>query len=174
MRTVAPALIDTVGLMPYAGADAIHQDPEHPVPFTSKGTMLRELGEDTVDAILAVAGPQVQSPVLMFEIRHMGGALGRPAAVPNAVGGRDAAYSFYAVAIRIPPVFDTAPVAVAQAVAAVEPWSTGRTMVNFHGALGDEADRARAWDQPTYQRLCALVREVDPTGMFRFGHAVGR
>jgi hypothetical protein len=110
----------------------------------------------------------------MCEIRLMGGALSRPAAVPNAVGGRDAAFGVEAVAIPMPPAPEAALPAVEAVVAALAPWSTGHTMVNFHGAPGDEADRARAWDEPTYQRLCALVSEVDPSGMFRFGHAIGR
>ncbi|HSF26355.1 MAG TPA: FAD-binding oxidoreductase [Actinomycetes bacterium] len=174
MRAAAPAMMDAVGPMRFVEADSIHQDPDHPVPFVEQGTLLRELTEDTVEAVLGVAGPQVETPLLMCEIRLLGGALARPAAVPNAVGGRDAAFGVETVAIPMGPAPEAALAAVESTVAALAPWSTGRTMVNFHGVPGDEADRARAWDEPTYQRLCALVRELDPAGMFRFGHAIGR
>ena len=44
-----------------------------------KGMLLADLTEETVDALLAAAGPQVEIPLIMAEIRLMGGALGRPA-----------------------------------------------------------------------------------------------
>ena len=43
-------------------------------------------------------------------------------------------------------------------------------MVNFHGVPGD-ADRARAWSAPTYERLQRAKAVYDPANLFRFGHA---
>jgi hypothetical protein len=45
-------------------------------------------------------------------------------------------------------------------------------MVNFHGVPGDDADRARAWSAPTYQRLERAKATYDPAHLLRFGHAV--
>lgn len=39
----------------------------------------------------AGAGPGVEVPLAVLEVRLMGGALGRPAQVTNAVAGRDGA-----------------------------------------------------------------------------------
>ena len=55
-------MIDMVGRMPYAELDRIHMDPEHPVPFEEGGMVLRELGPDTIAAILEQAGPDTQCP----------------------------------------------------------------------------------------------------------------
>jgi hypothetical protein len=67
-----------------------------------------------------------------------------------------------------------APCAVDAVIAAVEPWSNGHTLVNLHGTLGDEADRARAWDTATYQRLTEMSRRLDPHRLLRHGHIIGR
>lgn len=172
MRQVATPMIDMVGPMPYGAVDQIHQDPDHPVPFTEAGVLLRELTADTVDAILAHVGPGVPSPVLMCELRQLGGAFARQPEHPNAVGGRDAGYSLFCLAILAPPIADIAPAAVAAVVEAAEPWTTGQTALNLHGHRGDEADRARAWTPQDYRRLGALRGQVDPRGLLVSGHVI--
>jgi FAD/FMN-containing dehydrogenase len=170
MRDVAPPMIDMVGRMPYAELDRIHLDPEHPVPFEEGGVLLRELGPDTVEAILEQAGPEAQCPLLLVEVRLLGGALA--AARDDAVSGGEAAYSLFAVGALMPPVAEAVPGAIRRVVGAMEPWSTGGTMVNFHGAPGDDADRARAWSAATFERLQRAKASYDPGNLLRFGHAV--
>jgi FAD/FMN-containing dehydrogenase len=172
MRSAAPVLIDAIGDMPYAAVDSIHRDPEHPLPFCLCSTALRDFGADAVDRLLAVAGPQAQTPVLMVEVRHLGGAFARPAAVPNAVGGRDAGFSLLALGVLAPPVVDVVPAALESVVAALKPFSTGGTLLNLHGKPGDAADRSRPWPADIYRRLCELKAAYDPQNLFRFGHAI--
>jgi hypothetical protein len=100
----------------------------------------------------------------------MGGALASDRS--DAVGGRDAAYSLFAVGALMPPIAEAVPGALRQVIAAVEPWSTGGTMVNFHGVPGDDADRARPWSAPTYERLQRAKASYDPDNLLRFGHAL--
>ena len=174
MRNAAPVLIDTVGEIPYTAIDAVHQDPEHPVPFCHRGLLMDRLTADTVDALIAVAGPDVVAPLVMCEIRQLGGALRQAPAEGNAVSGRAASYSLVAVGLLTPEAAALAFHAVDAVLAAADSAATGHTMVNLHGAPGDDVDRARAWEPATYQRLLDLVRLYDPDGLFRFGHAVGR
>ena len=61
----------------------------------------------------------------MAELRLMGGALGRPAAVPNAVAGREGAFSVAVVAPAPPPLAATAHAVTDGVLRALEPWSTG-------------------------------------------------
>ena len=172
MRGVAPAIIDTLGEMPYTAMDSIYNDPDHPIPAHERSMLLRDLSEDVVEHLLAVAGPDVQTPVLMIDLRQMGGALHRSPAVPNAVGSRDAGFLLFAVGALMPPIAEIVPGAVDQVVASFEPFSTGYTMVNLHGRPGDAADRARAWAPEVYNRLCQLKTAYDPMHMFRFSHAI--
>jgi hypothetical protein len=174
LRAVAPALLDSVQQMPYPAVDAIHADPDHPVPFCQRGSLLSELPHQAVDALLAVAGPDVRSPLMAAELRQMGGALRRGPVAGNAVAGRDAAYSLNAVGLLAPDTLQAGPAAVDAVIRAARPWSTGGTLVNLHGRPGDETDRARAWDAPTYRRLAELAQRLDPAGLLRHEHAIAR
>jgi FAD/FMN-containing dehydrogenase len=174
MRSIAPALLDSVHEMPYTAADAIYADPDHPVPFCQRGSLLRAPTHQTIEALLAVAGPEVPVPLIVCELRQMGGALRRGPAAGNAVSGRDADFSLSAIGLLAPDTAERAPAAVDAVLEAAAPWATGRTMINFHGRPGDEADRARAGYPATYQRLVALARRLDPAGMLNSEHAIGR
>jgi FAD/FMN-containing dehydrogenase len=174
MRHVAPALLDTVSEMQYATADSIHCDPQNPVPFYARGVMLREATTATIDALLAVVGPDTRTPMLLWDLRRGGGAFGRAPEGGSAVCGRDAAYNLQVYGLHTAATGTAAATGVDAAIAAVRPWSTGQTVPNLHGALGDEADRARAWDSSTYHRLLHLVRQHDPDGILRHGHTIGR
>lgn len=170
MREVAPPMMDMVGRMPYTELDRIHMDPEQPVPFEEGGMVLRELGPETVAAVLEQAGPDSQCPLLLVEMRLMGGALARER--DDAVGGRDAAFTLFGVGALMPPIADAVPDAIARLMEAAAPWSTGGSMVNFHGVPGDAADRARPWPRQTFERLQRARATYDPRNLFRFGHAI--
>ena len=77
-------------MQPYAALDRIHMDPDHPVPALEGSAMLRELPSEAVDVLLERAGPGSTCPLLLVELRLLGGALARGTA--GAVGSRDAAY----------------------------------------------------------------------------------
>jgi FAD/FMN-containing dehydrogenase len=171
MREAAPAIFDSLGEMPYTALDSICQDPDHPVPFYERSTLLRAFDEATVEHLLTVAGPAADIPVLSVEVRQLGGALGRSPAVPNAVGSRDAGYVLIGIGVLMPPIAEIAPAGVDRVVSSFAPFSTGRSMVNLHGRPTD-ADRGLPWAPDIYARLCALKAAYDPNNMFCFGHAI--
>lgn len=174
MREVAPALMDEVSEISYADSDLIHRDPKQPVPFHHRGTLFREVNGDTVDALLKTCGPDTKIPMILWELRPLGGAFCRAPRAGNAVGGRDAVYGISIVGLCTPQTAQAAAEGLDIVIDALEPWSTGRTAINLHGAIGDEADRARAWDDATYQRLVALVQKADTGSRLRYGHVIGR
>jgi hypothetical protein len=174
MRAAAPALLDTVAHIPYTAIDAVHLDPDHPIPFCQRGLLLHDVTPGTIQALLAVAGPDVHAPLVMCEIRQLGGALCRTPAGGNAVGGRDAAYSLSAVGLLTPDTAGAAPAAVDAVLTAAAPWANGHTLLNLHGTVADDTDRARPWEADTYQRLASLITRYDPAGLFRHGHTLGR
>ena len=97
MREVAQPLVDMVATTPYSAIASVHQDPTDPLPVWDGAALLREFPEAAVDALVATAGPDVDIPLILAEVRYLGGALARQPEVPNAVGGRDAAFSVYVV-----------------------------------------------------------------------------
>jgi hypothetical protein len=77
MRAVATPLMDLVDEMPYAAIDGVHMDPTEPMRVRERGVTLGALPAAAVDALLAVAGPDVPAPLAMVEIRVLGGAITR-------------------------------------------------------------------------------------------------
>jgi UDP-N-acetylenolpyruvoylglucosamine reductase len=173
LRAAAPAIIDTVQQMPYGGFAAIHSDPVDPVPAYERTGLLREITSETVDAIIAAAGPAAPYPLALTEVRHLGGALGRQPKTPNAVSNRDAAFTLFVAGIGGPA--DAAAITAAEdaLIEKLKPWSTGQMFLNFMTSA-DAAPTAvqRAYQPPVYQRLAALKREVDPANMFRLNHNI--
>jgi FAD/FMN-containing dehydrogenase len=163
MRRVAAPVLDSVGPMSYAAVDGIHMDPPEPLPAVTRGALMHSMPTGLVDRLLAVAGPEVDMPLALVEMRLMGGALSRPAEIPNAVAGRDGAFSLSVVAPAPPPMLATAHAVTAGVVDTLEPWSTGTSLINFAGH-GDEP--SRAWTPDVIERLLRVKGTVDPRNVF--------
>ena len=172
MRAAAPIIADTVRLMPYPEVDAVYEDPRDPLPVRETCSLLRELSPDVQRTLLDLAGPAATTPLLKFELRHLGGAQGRASAIPDAITGRDAAFLLETIGIPAGPHAEAIESATIGAHATLAEFSTGRTCVNIHGALADADDVARAWAPDTYDRLRRIKTHNDPRNLLRFGHAV--
>lgn len=172
MRAVSHPLMDTAGPLPYQQIDLVNLDPVDPVPVEESAALLTDFDEGAQKALLEAAGPGVETPLLMVELRPLGGALARTSIVPDAVSGRDARFLVMGAGLLVPPIAEAVPVAIEGVLDALRPWSTGHTLVNFHGHPGDMTDRARAWTPETYEVITRAKRRYDPTNMMRFGHAV--
>ena len=162
MRAVATPVLDAIGPMSYAEVDRIHMDPTEPMPAVTRGTLLTGLPDDLVDALLAVAGPGVDVPLALVELRLMGGALARQATIPNAVAGRDGAFALTVVAPAPPPLAAVAPVVTSHVVDGVAPWTTGSSLVNFLGQGAPDS----AWAPEVLDRLRRVKAAVDPHDVF--------
>lgn len=172
MRTVARPIMGTIGPMRYQDVDRIHMDPTDPVPSAHDGGLLRTFSAEVVDALLDVAGPDVNLPLLMAEVRLLGGALARPADVPNAVAGREGAYSLFTIAPAPPPLAELAPRITASVLTALRPWTTGTTLLNFLGHATSPEAVGSAWQPETLDRLRRVKAELDPDDLFSAGHAI--
>lgn len=174
IRQAAPVVFDTVAEMNYSDVDQIYQDPQNPLPARESCGCLKPLTDDAVDILLAQAGPDVPDyPLLLVELRHMGGALSRPAATEDAVCARDAAYLLEAVGVLAgPDMAEAVERATTALYAAMAPYATGCTMPNLHGRPGDATDRARAWTPEIYDRLRRTKQTYDPQNLLRYGHTV--
>lgn len=165
MRRVAAPVLDSIGPMSYAAVDGIHMDPTEPMPAVTRGGLLHSLPSASIDTLLGVAGPDVDIPLAVVELRLMGGALGRPAEIPNAVAGRNGAFSLAVIAPAPPPLRDVAPAVTGAVVDALEPWSTGTSLVNFAGH-GGQVPPSAVWTPDTLQRLREVKATADPRNIF--------
>ncbi|RIX28591.1 FAD-binding oxidoreductase [Amnibacterium setariae] len=168
VRAAAPALVDTVGPLPYERFPEIHADPVDPAPLTERGAMLRDLPADAAEALREVAGPDSGIHVEIVELRHLGGAMSREPGTGSAVDHRDARYSLWCAVVG---TRDDRPDAVrdaADVVDALAPWGTGRHYLN-HSA-GDPLERP--FTPAALERLRALRASADPHGRFRPQHVL--
>src|SRR5918999_5389446 len=74
----APLVMDTWATIPAPGLVRLHGDPEQPVPGMGDGFQVRELTPEAADAFIEVGGPGSGSPLLLLELRQLGGALAEP------------------------------------------------------------------------------------------------
>lgn len=166
MRAVAPALIDAVGVMPYAAIGMVHADPVDPMPVHEDHALLREMTAETVETILAACGPGSGSPQTIVELRLLGGELAREPRHRSAFCHRNAAYGLSTIGVLAPPTGETVVTHAAELVAAVAPWATGGQLPNF-AASNDPARPARCYDEDALHWLRALARRYDPAGIMR-------
>jgi hypothetical protein len=171
MKEAGQILLGYVGPIRTDETDSIHMDPKDPMPGWEKGMLLAELTDETVDTLLAAAGPQLDIPLIMVEIRLMGGALGRPARVPNAVAGRDGAYSVLVVGPAVPELAQVVPALGKGVLSALMPWAAPGVLTNFLGDVTGPAEVLNSWPADSQRRLVEVKRAVDPAGVFSFGHA---
>ncbi|WP_328359406.1 FAD-binding oxidoreductase [Streptomyces sp. NBC_00445] len=175
VRSAAPVVFDTVDEMDYTDVDSIYAEPQDPLPARESCALLAELTPEAVDTLLAHAGPAAPPdyPLLIVELRHMGGALARTTATEDAICARDASHLLETVAvIPNPEAAEAVETATAALNTAMAPYGTGRSMVNIHGRPGSESDRARAWTPEVYNRLRQDKATYDPKNLLRYGHTV--
>lgn len=168
LRTLHPE-IDTFARIPAAGMLAVHMDPPGPTPAVGHHALMAELPDAAIEALLAVAGPGVQIPLMFAELRHLGGALA--VRQDAALDRLDGAYALFTVAPAPTPEMEAAGTAAADAViAALRPWASARTFLNF----ADRAtDAATAFDAESWVRLGRVRRTVDPAGVWMAAHPIG-
>jgi hypothetical protein len=174
LRQAATVLVDTVADIPFTQFASISADPTDPAAAVEHFGLLRDLTEEAVDAIVEVAGPKADSHINLVDIRHLQGAYSRPPAFPNAVGGRDAAFAFFALTV-VPPGQEIADYRDCgrEFVDAVSPWLHGMASPSFQGpADASESGTARAYDSETYQKLQAVKAKYDPDNKFRTNHNI--
>ncbi|MFJ4467005.1 FAD-binding protein [Streptomyces sp. NPDC089424] len=174
LRRAAPVLMDTVHEMPVTDFAALTMDPSEPAAAVEHFGLLRELSRKTIDAVLDTVGPSADSSVNLFDLRALGGAFGNSPATPNAVGGRDAAYAFFALTI-VPPGHDVAAYADSgrELVERLRPWLGPGKHPNFLAPADSTLQATReAYDPEVYARLRALKTVYDPENRLRVNHNI--
>jgi hypothetical protein len=161
--------MDTLGQIPAAGLCRIHMDPEQPVPGLGHHKVLRELPDDAIETFCGLADPQ-SSPLLLTELRQLGGALGRPDEDGGALTHLDAAFVMLGIGLPMTPELGQAIEGrLDQLDEAMDPWAADGGYFNF-------AERPCDADAILPADVCARLAEVkrnwDPDGRIVANHTV--
>lgn len=171
LRSLEPEL-DTFGRVPTETLVHLHMDPEEPAPGVMRSTMLRELDDEGADAFLELFGPGVETPLMIAELRQLGGAIGRPHEGGGVLTHLEGEFALICGGMAPTPELGAMIAAAGdRAVAALRPWSNGRSYLNF---AEEPTDARTAYADDAWLRLAAIRSAVDPDGVFVANHAIPR
>jgi FAD binding domain len=170
LREIGEAIMDTFEWMPTAGLSRIHMDPENPVPAIGEGELVRELPDEAIDAWVGVVGPGSGSPLLLSELRHLGGALGRPAENGGALSKLDGGFAVYSIGMPMTPELGAAiPGHLTKIAETMQPWAGGGGYYNF---TEGSCDVDEILPPDVCERLAEVKRKWDPKGRVVANHSV--
>jgi hypothetical protein len=167
-----PPLVDSLRVLPYVELQSMFDVGSRPGFGNAwRSPFLRAIDDAAIEVIVEHAA-RMPTPLSQVLMTNIGGAVRRVAADATAFPHREAPF-YLEVIGKWAPGEDGGPVeAWAEAFdAALRPWSTGYTYVNFL----DERDGSpvgAAYDPPTLARLGELKRRYDPADVFRRSHPV--
>ncbi|MET0692759.1 MAG: BBE domain-containing protein, partial [Propionibacteriaceae bacterium] len=167
---LGPAVVDTFETMPTSALASVSMDPEQPLGALSHAEMLADLTPVAIDALVELAGPDADSPLVMLEVRQLGGALQGPPDALSPMAHTGARFSLNAIGITPNPDQEGAVRSHLQRLEhAVRPHATGDSYVNFLDLDGATDARIRAaYSEGDRQRLLRLKATYDPDNLFRF------
>ena len=170
MRDVAPTYMDIMQTIPASALPMIAGDPPDPVPGIGDGLALSELPPDGAEALLALVGPGVATPLLSLELRQLGGVLTQGAADHGATNSTDADFAVYAIGMPISPEVAEALTGALRGlkdglsrwVEPLTPPTLAESDTSLHSSFAD-AD---------VQRLAKVKAAFDPDGLILSNHPV--
>lgn len=166
LLSIAEPVFGELAELPGSRLDLVHKDPTVPTVCWADGTLLNNIDGTFVTDFLEQVGQGRQSPFLMVELRHLGGASQIDVPGGSAVGGRSGEYSLYLVGKPDSRLFETAlPKAFDQLLKGVDSYLCSENFINWWS--GRKVDGfERCWAPSTYARLKRLRNDWDPKGVF--------
>jgi FAD binding domain len=169
-RELGETIMDTLEWMPPVGLSRIHMDPESPVPGLGEGGLVGELPDEAIDAWVGLFGPGSESPMLLSELRHLGGALGRQTPGAGALSKLDAEFVMYSVGMLMSPERGAAISSYIEKIGeTMQPWAAEGSYFNFAEGPCD-VDAILPAD--VCSRLEQVKRAWDPQGRIVANHGV--
>jgi FAD/FMN-containing dehydrogenase len=160
--------VDTFAEVPPSAVVRIHMDPEHPTPGWGRSTLLDDFPAAAVDRLIEVAGLDSGNDLaLAVEVRHLGGAMGRPVAGGGALSAIDGQFQLVSGGMMIAGFAEQTLRHTQRVIDGFSPWSRRREYLNFQE---EKVDPARAFDDATLARLRRVRDGVDPGHVFQANH----
>ena len=110
------------------------------------------------------------SPLLVAELRHLGGEMRRTRPQNGALAAIDADYVLFAAGMTpVPEAARAVSAAVAAVTSAMTPWAARQMYLNF---AETSQDPARFWSPHVYHRLRRIKAAADPRNLIRANHPI--
>jgi FAD/FMN-containing dehydrogenase len=162
LRDAAPLLAGSLDTVPLANLADITAEPTEPTPSMDAAWLLNAFDAPVIETLLAAVVPGRRSPLSVVQLRHLGGALSRPADDPGAAGHIAEPYGMVCVgSVPVPQLAEALASTLAQVGRAMAGHSSGRTPLNS----GDDA--AAIYPPAVLGRLRRIKQSRDPNGVIR-------
>jgi hypothetical protein len=159
LRHLGPE-VDTFATIPAPALQQLHMDPDQPAPSHGDGMLLADLPGPAIDALLALAGPDVDTALASVEVRHLGGAVDRLAPGGGALPKIEAKYLMFAAGLAATP--DTGGAVRAQLRAVKDALSAWHADHDYYNLLDSPAQADAVLPPASYHRLCQIKATYDP------------
>jgi hypothetical protein len=170
LREIGEPAMDTFAQVPATGLTRIAMDPEPPVPGLGHHRVISELPDQAIDAFVDAAGPDSGSPLLLAELRHLGGALARPAENGGALAKLDGEFVMLGIGMLMDPgLREPIEGQLNKLADAMEPWSAEGGYYNY---AERPCDVDAILPEETCRRLAQVKRSWDPDDLIRANHSV--
>ncbi len=168
LEAVPGVIGDTRAALPPEAVGDICAEPTEPLPALSRGELLTGLDDAVAGDLIAAVGDV--APLVSVQVRHLGGALSRPAESGGACGHIAEPYLLGMVGpIPTPESARAVAARLTEIGRAMTPHTTGRKPFTF---LDEEEQAASAFPAEVLARLRDIKRRRDPAGVFRSNHPV--
>jgi FAD/FMN-containing dehydrogenase len=163
-------ILDTCGAVPVADLGSICAEPTDPTSAMLHCELLAGLDDAAAAALLSAAGPGTVAPLVSVQVRHLGGALGRPSENAGACGHIAEPYLIGLLGVlAVPEMAGAIKERQASISKALVPYTSGRKPFTF---LAHEERAAAAFPGDVLARLRDIKRRRDPNGVLRSNHPV--
>ena len=174
IRDIAQPVVDMVQPMPYAALQSmLDGGAPHGIRGYMKAEFLTQLAPAAVDKLVR-HGARRAGPMAQLLLEPMGGAISRVREDDTALGRRDVAWCYHALALWMEPDAATAEAHMAWARELADdlaPHATDGVYLNFTSDEGEERVRS-TYGPERFDRLVALKDRYDPTNMFRLNQNI--
>jgi FAD/FMN-containing dehydrogenase len=167
LTSFGPPAVTMVQPMPYVAVQQMIDEGNPPgMRNYWSGDFFSDLPDEAVDTLVGIATRPV-SPLSQIILVPMGGAVARVPEDATAFGERTAPWNIHYLSMWPDAADDEANIAHTRALAsAMEPWTSGRTYLNFISDERQESVEA-AFGQDKYARLRQVKKAWDPDNVFR-------
>ena len=170
LREIGEPAMDSFAQMPAPGMTRIAMDPEPPVPGLGHHRVINELPDEAIDAFVESAGPESDSPLLLAELRHLGGALARPDENGGALNKLDGEFVMLGIGMLMDPALkDPIEAQLDKLADAMQPWAAEGGYYNY---AERPCDVDAILPDATCRRLAQVKRSWDPDELIRANHSV--
>ena len=166
IRELGP-IMDTFSVTPPKVLGELAMDPPDPLPYLSGHQLLGPITPSTIDRL--VAAVDRSSRLVMLQLRHTEGALGRASSDHGAHPQLPGSVATFGLGV-IPDQESMA--AVATSLQTVEEILAPHTVGRYPSFVEKPADAQDFFDPDTWARLGKIKAEYDPTDMFTGNHHI--